>query len=296
MLKCARGHHPVLIQQQQHRGLYRPERKVSALQCRFLTSASFAISIGLVSVQLAYCVSAPIVGIDPGTQVVSGNPGPGQYWGFNESHNDAMIGWTFNLQRALTVTQVGWYDDGQDGLSRAFQIGLWQDLSAYFNPGSTPAPLLGNNGITIPGGTTASLQGSWRVVPLPVPVNLLPGNYELAGLDTATTPDVIKYVLADAGNPIPPTSPGMTIRQFIWGVGPASFQMVDNRYFYLANGLELGPMLFTDIPEPSAFALFGLGAVAGLLCCRCKLSARQQGCASRTTPAVSAYPPHPQTA
>lgn len=233
---------------------------------QLLGSACLAIFTGLMSSHSAYCDSAPIVDLDPSTQVVSGTPGPGQYWGFNEAHGNGMVGWTFNLQQALTITAVGWYDDGHDGLSRAFKVGLWQDLTGYFDPGSTPAQLLGSpaNGITIPAGTTPSLQGSWRVVPLPIPLNLLPGNYELGGLDTAATPDVIKYILADGGVPIPPTTPGLTIQQFFYafdGGGPSTFQVVNNRYFYLANGLELGPMLFTNIPEPSAVALVGFGAV-----------------------------------
>jgi hypothetical protein len=208
----------------------------------------------------------PIVNIDPSSPGISDQPGQGQYYGFNEAHGNGMVGWTFNLQQTLTVTAVGWYDDGQDGLSRPFQVGLWQDLSGYFDPGSTPTQLLGTptRGITIPGGTTSSLQGVWRVVPLPTPLNLLPGNYELGGLDTASTPDVIKYVKADTGNPIPPTVSGMTIGQcfYAFGGGPSTFQLQYSTGFILVNGLELGPMLFTNVPEPSGFMLLGLGVCA----------------------------------
>jgi hypothetical protein len=227
---------------------------------RFLVWANFVIFVRLLSGQAAFCDSAPIVDIDPSTQV------PGQYWGFHEEHGNGMVGWTFNLQQALTVTAVGWYDDGRDGLSRAFQVGLWQDLTGYFEPGTTATQLLGNpaTGISIPGGTTASLQGSWRIVPLSIPVNLLPGNYELGGLDTATTADIIEYVQVGSGQPIPPVSADLTIRQFFYafGAGPTTFQMVDNRHFYLADGLELGPMLFTGVPEPSTSALLCLAAAA----------------------------------
>jgi hypothetical protein len=182
-----------------------------------------------------------------------------------------MIGWTFNLQQAITVTAVGWYDDGQDGLSRAFQVGLWQDLTGDFAPGSNPTQLLGSpdEGIIIPAGTSASLLDSWRVVPLSTPLTLQPGNYELGGLDSAATPDVIKFVTANLHfDPIPPTCAGMTIGQFFYaysGSPYSTFQMVDNNGFYLADGLELGPMLFTTIPEPSACALGGLGAIVVLL-------------------------------
>ncbi len=194
-------------------------------------------------------------------------------WGFNEEHGNGMVGWTFNLQEPLTVTAVGWYDDGEDGLSRPFQVGLWQDLSGYFAPGSSPPQLLGSAeaGITIPGGTSASLLDSWRIVPLTTPLTLAPGNYELAGLDTAVTTDLIKYVLADPPNPIPPTAPGMAIVQFFYApIAPSpTFQMTDSDQFYLADGLELGPMLFTSIPEPSALVLVGLAGAMVLLIRNC---------------------------
>jgi hypothetical protein len=204
-------------------------------------------------------VLGPIVDVDPSNQT------------WNEMHGNGMVGWTFNLLQPLTVTAVGWYDDGQDGLSRAFQVGLWQALTGYFAPGSTPPQLLGtpSDGITIPGGTTASLQGSWRVVPLSSPLTLAPGNYEIGGLDTATTSDKIKYVGVGGLWPYPPVWPGLTIRQFFYAALPSTppptFQVNYNDRFYLADGLELGPMLFTSIPEPRSLVLVGLGAVILLL-------------------------------
>ena len=191
-----------------------------------------------------------------------------QSW--NEMHGNGMVGWTFNLLQPLTITGVGWYDDGQDGLSRAFQVGLWQDLTGSFAPGSTPTQLLGTSadGMNIPGGTTATLQGSWRVVPLSSPLNLPAGNYELGGLDTATTPDTIKYVLAGGMYPYPPAQPGLTIGAFFYASPSApspTFQVTYSDRFYLAYGLELGPMLFTSVPEPGAFVLVGLGSVMALL-------------------------------
>jgi hypothetical protein len=237
---------------------------------RFFGPYVVAVITGVTSPHVVLGASTPIVDIDPSTQV-SLTPGPGQYYGFNEGHGNGMIGWTFNLQQTLTVTAVGWYDDGKDGLSRSFQVGLWQDLTDDFAQGST-TQLLGSpaQGITIPGGTTASLQGSWRVVPLQVPLTLVPGNYELAGLDTAATSDVVKYVLADGQFP-PPTIPGMTIQQFFYAqLAPSSsFQVVSSGDFYLADGLELGPMLFTNVPEPSTFLLLVLGVVPLRVLLRC---------------------------
>lgn len=232
-----------------------------------LALAGLAFCTVMLSSPRACGASGAIVDIDPATQI-SQNPGPGQYWGFNEQHGNGMVGWTFHLQAPLTVTAVGWYDEGRDGLSRQFQVGLWQDLVSYwFAPADSPRQLLGSvdAGITIPGGTTATLLESWRIVPLATPLTLAPGYYELGGLDSAATPDVIKYDYCGSMAPIPPTAPGLTIGMFFYADDHSSPTFGLTSDFYLADGLELGPMLFTSIPEPSSIGLVGLGAVMVLL-------------------------------
>jgi hypothetical protein len=161
-----------------------------------------------------------------------------------------MIGYTFYLQKTITVTQVGWYDEGLDGLSRDFQVGLWQDLSGmlnwpYINPQNS-VQLLGDPvlGITIPAGNSASLNGVWRVINLSSPLTLQPGGYELAGLDTTNTPDVIKYVLGG------PSNAQVTIGAPVinYEADPLGFHASDS--FIAVSGLELGPMLFLNSPPP----------------------------------------------
>jgi hypothetical protein len=223
-----------------------------------LALAGLAMCTMILSSPRACAATGPIVDVDPSNQT------------WNEDHGNGMVGWTFTLRAPLTVTAVGWYDDGQDGLSRPFQVGLWQDLSGNFNPGSNPQQLLGtpSQGMIIPGGTTASLQGSWRVVPLSSPLTLDPGNYELGGLDTATTSDTMKYVGVGGMFPYPPVWPGLSIGQFFYAyhIFPSTtFQVTYNDRFYLANGLELGPMLFAEVPEPCSISLLGLWAVMLLL-------------------------------
>jgi len=195
----------------------------------------------------------PLVNIDPSAQIQE-NPEAGQYYGFDEAHGDAMVGWTFTLLQPVTVLRVGWYDDGRDGLSRDFQVGLWS--------GSTQ--LLGDpaNGIVIPGGTQATLEAVWRVIDLPTPLDLSPGAYVFGGLDSATTPDVIKFALVHGIEDDPSlTGSRLTLGAFFYGAienGPG-FQRPN--LFYLAGGLELGPMLFINIPEPSPFVMVGLGLI-----------------------------------
>ncbi len=223
------------------------------------TSLSAAVFFGLsfAGTAVGQGQFAPIISVDPATQ-----------YSFNETHGNGMVGWVFNLQQPVTVNQVGWYDDGQDGLSRGFQIGLWQDLTGTADSilvychfqASSPYSIIGDpiHGITIPAGTTASLNGAYRVVNLPSPMNLAPGNYELGGLDTASTTDPIRYLLGQYQSPVAE----MTQGPFFYA--DPVFQNTtfgSTEWLYLANGLELGPMLFTAVPEPNTLGLLIMGGL-----------------------------------
>jgi len=173
---------------------------------------------------------------------------------FDEQHGNGMVGWTFTLLQTITVLQVGWYDDSGNGLSRSFQVGLW----------SGSGQLLGDPtaGILIPGGTQATLSGHYRVIDLPTPLNLQPGGYTLAGLDSATTPDVIKFVnSANFQNPSYIDSGAFIEAPIVGYLCPSGFQEPHCTSSLLTPGLELGPMLFTPVPEPGTALLFATGVV-----------------------------------
>jgi hypothetical protein len=102
----------------------------------------------------------PIININPSTDV------PKPFGGFDEDHGNGMVGWAFQLLEPFTVTHVGWYDKDGDGLSRVFQVGLWQGEARDGNPtpqfsGTQYSSLVGDpeNGLIIPGGTNATLIG-----------------------------------------------------------------------------------------------------------------------------------------
>jgi len=213
------------------------------------------IAIGqcILSVTFAAIAAAPIINIDPS------NPLP--YSGFEESHGNGMVGWTFQLLQPFTVTQVGWYDANSDGLSRDFQVGLWEGeadtnnaATLKFVPGMHYSSLIGDadKGLTIPSGTNASLNGFWRVVDLEQPLLLQPGFYELGGPDSTNTTDVIRYVMI--GPPTTPTPFGapLWVGGFFYafhfeGPLPPVTQLQPTSDFYLYWGLELGPMLFGTV-------------------------------------------------
>ena len=202
------------------------------------------------------CAAVPMVSINPTTDL------PNPFWGFDEQHGDGMLGWTFQLLVPFTVTQVGWYDkNAAAGLSREFQVGLWagwgSDADAGTPQGLGSTSLIGdtNNGLIIPAGTSASLLGTWRVVDLAEPLLLQPGFYELGGLDTSTTTDVIEYVSAGDPGYAPLTPPGspIVIGAFFYTFPGDRTTFGPTTEFYLWWGLELGPMLFgTNAPPQGA--------------------------------------------
>lgn len=187
----------------------------------------------------------------------------------NEVHGNGMIGWTFSVTSATTITQIGWYDDGGDGLSRDFQVGLWRAQSGTFNTGDVAVPMLGAEGVVIPAGTGTSYNGLYRYIDLPTALVLQPGFYQIGGLDTATTSDPIKYFFGENLTPGPGGNsqsfnlPGLNYYSFFYTAqtsGDPTFRPVTSSEFYLATGLELGPMIFA-IPEPSALMLAGAGGL-----------------------------------
>ncbi|RYD29394.1 MAG: hypothetical protein EOP86_21800 [Verrucomicrobiaceae bacterium] len=185
---------------------------------------------------------------------------PGDTGSFEEEHGNGMIGWNFKIKKPLVVTQVGWYDAGGDGLAEGlgnmWRVGLWQDpTGGDFAPGTAAVQLLGSNGngIFIPPGTSAELQDVWRVVTLPAPLTLQPGSYQIAGLDSFERTDPILFVSGQKSNELVESG------TFFWSAFSAGTFTYSSEY-YLAYGVELGPMLFT-VPEPSGQILIVLGMI-----------------------------------
>lgn len=84
------------------------------------------------------------------------------------------IGWTFDLTAPVTVTGLGWYDHGGDGIEVAHTVGIW---------GPAPARALLSS-ITVPSGMTAPLSGQFRTMAI-APVTLPPGKGYTVGGQTA---------------------------------------------------------------------------------------------------------------
>src|SRR5512140_3070381 len=92
----------------------------------------------------AHAQQIPVIGADPAQL-------PFQSVTFDSG------GWTFFVHSPLTVTGVGWFDDGRDGLLKAHDIKIWKDTSSltkwpYIDP-YTATPVAS---ATVPSGTGAS--------------------------------------------------------------------------------------------------------------------------------------------
>jgi len=86
------------------------------------------------------------------------------------NNHQGTVGMVFRTgDQALWVTDLGIYDEALDGLQTAHAVGLWKD--------STQIPLAS---ATVPAGTAAMLEKSFRFVPVG-PALLLPNTYYVIG-------------------------------------------------------------------------------------------------------------------
>ena len=191
-------------------------------------------SVGIALIVVACCSSAlagPLYELDTFGSGVGYPPG-------------ITLGFTFSVNSAITVTDLGIFDWSLDGLLEAHQVGLW-------NSGGS---LLAS--VTVPSGTAAVLDGDFRYVAISS-LSLTSGetytlgaqyptsNLEIVrGSATLFTPSVVNYLedkqAGGAGFIQPTLSTGAT-----------------NGFF--------GPNLLF-VPEPSALIL-GLIALMGLSAC-----------------------------
>jgi hypothetical protein len=88
--------------------------------------------------------------------------------GTSGANQNQSVGWQFDVLSQITVTGLAWYDEGQDGLFLSHTVGIW-------NPSGN---LLVS--VTVPAGTTAPLDGIFRVQAV-TPITLQPGTGYIVG-------------------------------------------------------------------------------------------------------------------
>jgi hypothetical protein len=187
--------------------------------------------------------AAPVITFDPNT-------------GFTTQANVSQtVGWAFQLSNSFTVNQLGWYDQGGDGLGQSHPIGIW-DLNLETLIVSA----------TVPAGTAATLDGGFRMVSIPNTI-LASGQYAIGGLTDPNAGDLLYLDVTELVNP--------AVSWFGF-----RFSSVSGTLIYpgtegqgVTSGLY-GPMFGfaagtpSTTPEPASFGLVGVSLLAAFLMLR----------------------------
>ena len=161
----------------------------------------------------------------------------------NAANFNVTLGWAFTLEIPVLVSDLGFWDNGSNGLAGAQTVDIW-----------TSAGVLKVTGI-VPAGTGAPLLNSFRYISV-TPVALPAGSYTIGAYSNGS-PDLV------AISPIITTDAAVTYAgsrsAFTSGIGFPSGDTLSapggNSYF--------GPNFqFTaTAPEPASAALLGLGTL-----------------------------------
>jgi len=160
------------------------------------------------------------------------------------TNSSQSVGWQFDVLSAITATGLGWYDQGQDGLSDSHTVGIWDSSGTLLTS------------ILVPAGSTAGLDGVYRAVPI-APLLLPVGTgYIVGGEDFFESEDGLAFNVTQV------TIPQISYFDATFSGGVSGFLRPTD--FSIANTGFYGPMFFVGAnpagaPEPATLALFGFG-------------------------------------
>ena len=198
---------------------------------------------------LILALTLPLAGQLPAQVIVSYGVPPGAV---SNQFIPNPLGMDFNVVIPITVVSLGVFDSGQNGLSFAHVVDIYDR-----NTQSIVAS------ITIPAGTLAQLINGSRFVDLPIPI-VLPAGFQGSIVAEINTTD-------GNGN----TNGGLAVSTLNTGGGAIVFvgggRVSDNGPGVYPLRLDGGPVnrylagtfAFTPVPEPSTYALLvgGLGLI-----------------------------------
>jgi hypothetical protein len=178
-----------------------------------------------------------------GTIAVTTTPG-----GVFSNTGTYTLGWSFSVNSPISVTSLGAYDDGSDGLNVAHDVGLWDSVGNLLASA------------TVPAGTAGTLDSGYRFVSIS-PLGLNAGStYYVAAVYFSNDND---GWLQDPLTVV--TAPQITYlsRQYEFSSGSLVFPDLagSGTTGYFGGNFEFGGA--AALPEPASMALLagGLGVL-----------------------------------
>lgn len=157
------------------------------------------------------------------------------------------LGWTLTVTEPVFADALGIYDSGQDGLAGQAQVGLW--------PATGGEPLVQ---ATVPAGTGAFLDNSFRLVPVS-PTLLTPGVEYVIGAHVAGEAATSFFGTNGIADPRVTVIESRYSTEWVGFAFPELTDSGAEGTAFLGANLRLAP-----IPLPGAVWLFG-SAAAGLI-------------------------------
>lgn len=163
--------------------------------------------------------------------------------------NDSpTVGWRFLTAAPITITALGFYDQGGDGLTDSHQVAIWTSAGAL------------QGSVTVPAGTVGTLDNGFRFAP--ASFSLAAGDYVVAGDKPSGSDLHLGTVLA--GNTT--LAPGITYLQNRYGFDGGAFSFPAQTFGGQERGYFGGNFQFdAAVPEPATWSFLLIGAIAMFL-------------------------------
>jgi hypothetical protein len=214
-------------------------------------------SVGSTAIAFLLAVSSAqaslLVAIDP---IENENPSTFQNWA-----QDHTLGYDFTVTSEVTITALGIFDLGYDGLSESHMVKIWNEVTGD----EVASVMVGteDNANTL---LSAHVQGQWVYKEMD-DVSLAIGDYTIGAFYDANSLDLIGHS-ADLVTQLSGVTygQGQYMNSSTMGMPVLNHAVNELQYFGpgfmygRGDGLTYQPPV-TDVPEPAVIALFGLGLV-----------------------------------